>query len=356
MSSYIEIIKIALITFPFLAILISFPFMLINYHKYGSISIMKVLIIYSLTLYLLCAYFLVILPLPKKSEVAMLTTPKVQLIPFAFIKDFIKESPFKINDFHTYIMALKHSTFYVPIYNIFLTVPFGMYLRYYFKCTKRKTILLTFLLSLFFELTQLSGLYFIYPRGYRLFDVDDLILNTFGGLLGYFLVKPFMKILPSRKDIDNNALKKGEKLSNTRKVTSFCLDLFIITVFSLIIYFIFNKSIIVYIFIMIYYFILPLFIKGSTLSQKYLNINVVDENNDINLWRCLLRRILFALFYIISFFIILKLNISSTLKGIFYIINFTYFCISAIKYIFTKKVLLFEKISKTKLISTIKGN
>ena len=31
----------------------------------------------------------------------------------------------------------------------------------------------SFLLSLFFEVTQLTGLYFLYPGSYRLFDVDD---------------------------------------------------------------------------------------------------------------------------------------------------------------------------------------
>ena len=41
---------------------------------------------------------------------------------------------------------------------------------------------------------------------------------------------------------------------------------------------------------------------------------------------------------------------------ILYIIDFIYLVISAFKYIFTKKTLLFEKISKTKLVSTIKSN
>ena len=245
MSSYIEIIKIALLTFPFLAFFISFPFILINYHKYGSISSMKVIIIYTFILYLLCAYFLIILPLPKYEVVAMLKSPRTQLIPFNFVKDFIRESPFRLANVHTYVKAIKHSTFYVPLYNIFLTVPFGMYLRYYFKKSKLDIIIYSFFLSLFFELTQLTGLYFIYPRGYRLFDVDDLILNTVGGLLGYFLVKPLMKILPTREEIDNNALKKGEKMSNLRKVTSFCLDLFIFGILELILYILFNNYVII---------------------------------------------------------------------------------------------------------------
>ena len=58
MNSYIDIIKTAIMFFPFIAFLISFPFILIQYHKYGSISLLKVLIIYSFTLYLLSAYFL----------------------------------------------------------------------------------------------------------------------------------------------------------------------------------------------------------------------------------------------------------------------------------------------------------
>ena len=148
MSSYIEVIKIALLTFPFLAFFISFPFILINYHKYGSISSMKVIIIYTFILYLLCAYFLIILPLPKYEVVAMLKSPRTQLIPFNFIKDFIRESPFRFTNVHTYVKAIKHSTFYVPLYNIFLTVPFGMYLRYYFKKNKLDIIIYSFFLSL----------------------------------------------------------------------------------------------------------------------------------------------------------------------------------------------------------------
>ena len=41
MSSYIEVIKIALLTFPFLAFFISFPFILINYHTKLDLAIQK---------------------------------------------------------------------------------------------------------------------------------------------------------------------------------------------------------------------------------------------------------------------------------------------------------------------------
>jgi glycopeptide antibiotics resistance protein len=51
---------------------------------------------------------------------------------------------------------------------------------------------MTFLLSLIIESAQLTGLFFIYPGSYRLFDVDDLITNTLGGFLGTVLANRTM--------------------------------------------------------------------------------------------------------------------------------------------------------------------
>ena len=44
------------------------------------------------------------------------------------------------------------------LFNILLTVPFGMYMRYYFKLSLKRTVLYSFLLSLFYELC-ISALY-----------------------------------------------------------------------------------------------------------------------------------------------------------------------------------------------------
>lgn len=81
-----------------------------------------------------------------------------------------------------------------------MTIPFGMYLRYYYKCSLKKTFLFTLLLSLFFEFTQLTGLYGIYPRPYRLCDIDDLITNTLGGVLGYLIMGIVDDFLPTRDE------------------------------------------------------------------------------------------------------------------------------------------------------------
>ena len=103
-----------------------------------------------------------------------------------------------------------------------MTMPFGVYLRYYFCYHWRKTLRLSFLLSLFFELTQLSGLYFVYQGSYRLFDVDDLIVNTAGSMIGFALAGSVSRLLPTRQELDTVSFRRGASISFTRRV--FCLS------------------------------------------------------------------------------------------------------------------------------------
>ena len=55
--------------------------------------------------------------------------------------------------------------------------------------------------------------------------VDDLILNTLGGILGYLLAIILIKILPSRDKIDDTSFKKGKIVLPIRRLTMFFLDL-----------------------------------------------------------------------------------------------------------------------------------
>ena len=58
-------------------------------------------------------------------------------------------------------------------------------------------MLVCFLFSIFVEVTQLTGIYGIYKYPYRLFDVDDLMLNTLGGVIGFYIEPVFEYVLPS---------------------------------------------------------------------------------------------------------------------------------------------------------------
>lgn len=309
--NYIEAIKTAIFIFPIIAFLFTIPFILYNYHKYGSIHWFKTLIIYTFILYLITIFFLVILPLPKVEEVLKNTGPYINLKPFKFVSDFLKETSFVLTDSKTYLNAIKEPCFYVVIFNIFMTIPFGMYLHYYFQCNFKKITIYTFLLSLFFELTQVTGLYFIYPNPYRLCDIDDLILNTLGGVIGFLIMKFFKRFLPTREKLDEEALEEGKKVSGLRRITVFFLDIIIVFILLGIIKIWFpSTKYITFILIFIYYIGIPIIIKNQTLAMKFLNVKMHYEKQEVrkNIERCLFLSIYYfvipiLIIYILSFII-----------------------------------------------------
>lgn len=292
MNSYIFPIKAAVLTFPFLAMLIAAPFLIYYYRKYGQLGKLRSLILYSFVFYLLCAYYLVILPLPSISAVAQLTSPRYELHLFQSWHNFINQTVLQLNHPSTYLPAMKQSVFLEPVFNIFLLFPFGIYCRYYFKFSIGKTILASFCLSLFFELTQLSGLYFIYPRPYRLFDVNDLLHNTIGGTLGFVCAPLFTFFLPTRNELDSESLEKGQRVTLLRRLVALVIDWLVISFVSTILSF-FSSSLptrlndlLSYPFVslvlevIIYFMILMYFWNGQTIGKKVVRIQVTENGRD----------------------------------------------------------------------------
>ena len=145
MEIYLESIKTAILLFPFLAFLITIPYLIFQYRKYGSVPLIRSVIIYTFILYLLAAYFLVILPLPTREAVAIMAPKTPQLIPFSFLADFI--DVIKTSNNLSFFTA---PIVYTILFNLLLTFPFGVYLRYYFKKKWYFIIPATLGLSLFF--------------------------------------------------------------------------------------------------------------------------------------------------------------------------------------------------------------
>lgn len=206
-----------------------------------------------------------ILPLPSVEEVSKMTSPTMSLKPFQALQDIIKTTPFIWNKPATYLPTLTQPIMRVTLFNILLTFPFGIYLRYYFQYSFKKTVFFTFLLSLSFELIQLSALFGYYPRPYRLFEIDDLITNTLGGTLGYAICPLFAKVLPSREKLDAIAYEKGQKVSKPRKFFASLFDAIIILIFLMLMNIIHIPYSISYLFIVvILYLIFPFFKHGQT--------------------------------------------------------------------------------------------
>lgn len=79
------------------------------------------------------------------------------------------------------------------IFNILLISPIGFLGSIVFRWNFFKTLIFSFFIALFFELMQGTGVFGFFKCPYRLFDVDDLMLNTSGAVLGFLVTLPLRK-------------------------------------------------------------------------------------------------------------------------------------------------------------------
>ena len=230
MGVYASNVVSGVVAFPFIAFLLTLPYMMVQYRKLEAVPFWKSFVFYALVFYLICAYFMVILPLPEALTAAEagVSSKAPSLTPFLFVPGFIhaaQTASLSLLDPHSWIAFLKQNTVYCTLFNVLLTMPLGAFARYMFRMKWWQALVLGFCTSLFFELSQLTGLWGIYDYAYRLFDVDDLIVNTAGCMLGYAIMGGPMRYLPDFHQLDVKAAEKGARSTSfTRRLIGFSVD------------------------------------------------------------------------------------------------------------------------------------
>ena len=382
LSAYTLPIKFACLVFPVLAAFFTIPYAVYQYRKYGSLLVLRVVIVYSFILYMTCAYFLTLLPLPPIAEVARYTSPTMDLVPFHAWTNFWENTSLVLSDPSTYLGAMKEQCFYEPFFNILLLVPLGVYLRYYFRRSWWQAILIGFLVSLSFELIQLSALFGIYPRPYRLFQVDDLINNTFGALVGFWITPVFSFFLPSRDRLDEVSYKRGRTVTYMRRGFAFLFDWAILTGVLHLAGRVFGsptlsdmlamdgkRSVVLYIIVIVLYFILlPWLTRGRTIGKFLVGIRLMSENKrPPKLFQYILRYGLQYLLVIPAPFIAMKVYellplYTGTAHTILMVIAlafglvFAVFIVQLLISVFTRETQIFyESLSHTINVSTVRN-
>ncbi|MGJ8729925.1 VanZ family protein [Listeria aquatica] len=379
MSSYLFPIEVALILFPFLALLLTIPFAIYSYRKFGSITFMRVFILFTFIFYLMAAFFLTLLPLPETQDVIRIKAPVPQLVPFTFVQEFLSQTVLEFSKPATYLPALAQNVVIQPLFNVFLLFPLGVYLRYYFRTSFIKTLIIAFLISLFFEVTQLTGIYGIYPHAYRLFDVDDLMLNTLGGIIGFLMAPLFTFFLPSREAIDSLSSQKSKRVSYIRRFLAYLIDWFFIGIIGFLltsIHLIPKQAVsntvevsyehILYdiAIIFLYFVFLPTITNGFTLGKWIVRIRIASiAGTRVSFWQLLGRYTLF--YYLLGGLILVPLNqqvqeiATPQIRLILFFISFSALFLFALHLIinFFRKDnrLFYEKMSHTVSVSTFKS-
>lgn len=166
---------IAMVAGGVVAVLLFVPFVAVEYRVRGHLGPGRVLLYVASLVYAFALWTYTLLPLPESRDIDCAAP---QLVPGAFIHDILSfdvSSPGAI---------LRNPAVQQVVLNVALFLPAGFLLRALWNRGVMFATVASLAVSLLIEVTQLTGIYGLYPCAYRLFDVDDLIANTLGGLLG----------------------------------------------------------------------------------------------------------------------------------------------------------------------------
>ncbi|WP_232666872.1 VanZ family protein [Pseudonocardia sp. TRM90224] len=178
-----------------LAVLLLVPFVFRSYRTRGEVGFGPALVAFGFVVYGLAILTYTLLPLPQLDEAWCAAHPALrhpQLDPLRFLADIRKEQA--APGIHG---LLVNPAVQQAVFNVALFVPLGAYLRHWFGRGVAATVAIGFGVSLLVEFTQLTGNWFLFPCPYRVFDVDDLIANTLGTVVGIVLA-PLLGLLTRR--------------------------------------------------------------------------------------------------------------------------------------------------------------
>lgn len=304
MSFYAQPLLVAVLFSFFLGMLLFVPWLIYSYRKYGFFSLWATMVVFSFIYYMISALFLVLLPLPASYDTCAQQAPGTvyySLMPFTFITDILKDGTVVWTQPGTYPQIIKQKAFWQAAFNVLLLVPFGVYLRYFFREKRylRRALGLGFLLSLFYEVTQLTGIYGLYKCPYRLFDVDDLLLNSMGTLIGYLAAPIVLALFPSRASLQakKESFEERRHAAPVAQLLALLVDYAIIRLsYSLTTGVVtanaFAEAAHITIGFLVMYMFVPYVLKGQTAGSSLLRIRLTDREGGPPRMRSLLKRTL----------------------------------------------------------------
>lgn len=221
-ATYLLPVTTALSVFPIIVLVVLLPVAVVSYRRRGRAGGWTTLVVYCFLFYLLAAVMQTVIPLPSNPSGYCATqtyasTP--QLRPFYFIEVVEQRARGRWSP-----SAMLHNpALWTTALNVVLLLPLGFFLRYLFRTRLLVVTAIGFGVSLLFELTQLTGLWFVYPCAYRLFSVDDLMLNTAGAVIGGLIAGPIGRLLPVL-DPDRERLRYATTVTASRRLFALLTD------------------------------------------------------------------------------------------------------------------------------------
>ncbi|KAB2813243.1 VanZ family protein [Pimelobacter simplex] len=169
------------------AVVLLLPVAAVEYRRDGRLSPRDLLTLLAVAVYGLALWTYTLLPMPVEGD---FTCVGRQTTPF----DTIGAIAWGDAGSRAGLSALVRDPAFLQVaLNVLLFVPLGYFVR---RIARRGVVVATvlgFAVSLLIETTQTTGVWHLYDCAYRLFDVDDLILNTLGATAGSLVAAIFIR-------------------------------------------------------------------------------------------------------------------------------------------------------------------
>lgn len=169
------------------AIVLLLPVAAVQYRRDGRLEARDLAILLSGAVYGLALWTYTLLPMPVDGDFACAgrqTTPFDTIGAIAWRDAGSRDG---------LAVLVRDPAFLQVALNVLLFVPLGYYVRQVLRRGVVVATLAGFAISLLIETTQATGVWHLYDCAYRLFDVDDLIINTLGATAGSLVAAVFVR-------------------------------------------------------------------------------------------------------------------------------------------------------------------
>jgi glycopeptide antibiotics resistance protein len=202
------------------------PIVVLQFRRYGRTSIPRLIGAAAVSVYAVALVAYTFLPLPDPQSACSAGGIPAQVRPFAFVDDIAKD----VGEHGTSALLAGRATVQVA-FNVLLFVPLGIIARRFWSFGVAASAVIGLLSSFTIEATQYTGIWGLYPCAYRVADVDDLLANTSGALIGALVAPLVLWWMPRTRDLRARRLE-ARPVSVWRRWLGMVLDLALFTAVS----------------------------------------------------------------------------------------------------------------------------
>ncbi|SDT65876.1 VanZ like family protein [Jiangella sp. DSM 45060] len=194
------------------------PIVVIESRTYGRLSPLRLAGAALFAIYGMALVAYTLLPWPESDWCAAHEAPPVQWRPFHSIDDIVTDTA------GLSLMArLESAAVLQVVFNVVLFVPWGLFLRRFFGRGLGLTVLSGAAVSVLIETTQGTGVFGLAGCVYRVADVDDVLTNTAGTVIGALLAPVLLRWMPGQEL--RRTRREPRRVTRSRRLLGMVVDL-----------------------------------------------------------------------------------------------------------------------------------